>query len=745
MNVTRPIILTAAGALAGAGVLVVAAVAAWWLLGQDPVTAPPPPTFAGSVACAGCHADEYGRWQKSQHAMAMQPAADETVLGRFDDNAFTDSNVTSRFSRRDGRFFVVTDGPDGKPADFELTHTFGIYPLQQYLVPFRDGRRQALSIAWDARPQVAGGQRWFHLYPGQARKAGDPLHWTGIDQTWNYQCADCHSTNLRKNFDTATGRYTTTWSEISVGCEACHGPASNHLAWAGKKDGWRELEGTKGLSNRLDERRGISWVADKAAIGGTALRSAPRAGAREIDTCARCHARRGQYADAIHAGDNWLDAFRPALLEPGLYYPDGQQRDEVYTWGSFLQSRMHAAGVTCADCHDPHSEQLRAPGNGVCAQCHMPAVFDTAAHHHHEPGSKGAACAACHMPTTTYMGIDARHDHSLRIPRPDRSVTLGTPNACNACHEDRDAGWAAAAVARWYPERKPGFQGFAEAFAAADRGDPSSVEALLRLIGDPKEPAIVRASSIARAQAYLSPAVAEALKRSLADPDALVRATAAEALTGADAGLRAEQLTPLLADPVRLVRMAAARSIAGEPEGRLLPDERGKFTSALEEWSAGQRYNADRPESLTNLGTLQFERGVPQEAIASYRAALDRDPTFVQAAVNMADVQRSVGDEASAERTLREAVASSPRTAAAHYALGLTLIREGRKAEALVELKEAHALEERNARFAYVYAVALHDSGDPAGAVALLRKALGSQPYDRDLQGALAAYEGKRP
>jgi Flp pilus assembly protein TadD len=191
--------------------------------------------------------------------------------------------------------------------------------------------------------------------------------------------------------------------------------------------------------------------------------------------------------------------------------------------------------------------------------------------------------------------------------------------------------------------------------------------------------------------------------------------------------------------------MAAARALAGEPEGRLLADERGRFTSALDEWIAGQSFNGDRPESLTNLGTLQFERGAPNDAIASFREALERDPTFIQAAVNMADVHRSLGDDASAEQTLREAVARSPRTAAAHHALGLTLIRGGRKAEALAALKEAHALDERNARFAYVYAVALHDTGDPAGAVATLRQALGLHPYDRDLLETLAAYKGNRP
>ena len=739
----RPVVVV------GAVALLFLALAGWWFLSRSPATVPPlplpAPTFAGSQACAGCHADEFARWQKSQHALAMQPATEETVLGRFDAAAVADGGVTSRFFRRDGRFYVNTDGPDGKTGEFELGHTFGLYPLQQYLVPLPNGRLQALSLAWDARPRESGGQRWFHLYPDQALKAGNPLHWTGIDQTWNYQCADCHSTDLRKNFDAASGSYRTTWSEMSVGCEACHGPASNHLAWAGKKDGWRALEATKGLSNRLDERQGVAWQPGKAAIAGTAVRSAPRSGSREIDTCARCHARRGQFTDAIHAGDNWLDGFRPALLEPGLYYPDGQQRDEVYTWGSFLQSRMHAAGVTCADCHEPHSEKLRAPGNGVCAQCHAPAVFDTATHHHHEPGSPGAACAACHMPTTTYMGVDPRHDHSLRIPRPDRSVALGTPNACNACHAERDAQWAAAAVSRWYPAPKPGYQGFAEAFAAADRGEPAATTALLTLIGDTGQPALVRASAIARAGGYLSPALADALARSLADPEPLVRASAAEVLGGTTPGFRAGHLAVVLDDPVRLVRMAAARSLAGEPEAQLLPDERGKFQAALEEWNAGQRFSGDRPEALTNLGVLQFERRAPQEAMASFRAALERDPTYVQAAVNLADVQRALGDDGSAEQTLRQAIARNPGAAPVHFTLGLTLIRLGRKAEALAEFREAYSLQPGDARLAYVYGVAQHDAGDAAGAIATLRRAQKAHPYDQDLAAALAAYEGGKP
>jgi hypothetical protein len=349
----------------------------------QPVAARAAAAYVGTVTCAECHAKEHAAWRGSQHERAMQEATATTVLGNFDGARLTQAGVTTRFFRRDGRYFVNTDGPDGKPGDFEIRYTFGVYPLQQYLVELPGGRLQALGVAWDARPQAQGGQRWFHLYPDRKLKAGDPLHWTGLDQTWNYQCADCHSTNVRKNYAAATRTYRTTWSEISVGCEACHGPGSNHVAWAKQDANARRGDATKGLTVALDERKGVSWAIDAAS--GNAARSRPRASGAEIEACARCHARRGQYSDAWHPGMPLGDAFRVALIEPGLYYPDGQIRDEVYNHGSFLQSRMHARGVTCSDCHEPHGQKLRAPGNAVCGQCHAPARFDAAAHHHHRP------------------------------------------------------------------------------------------------------------------------------------------------------------------------------------------------------------------------------------------------------------------------------------------------------------------------------------------------------------------------
>jgi tetratricopeptide (TPR) repeat protein len=346
------------------------------------------------------------------------------------------------------------------------------------------------------------------------------------------------------------------------------------------------------------------------------------------------------------------------------------------------------------------------------------------------------------MPATTYMVVDPRHDHSLRIPRPDLSVTLGTPNACGSCHADRGAQWAADAVAAWYPQRKPGFQTFAATFAAADAGDPAAAAGLAALIGDARQPAIVRASAVARAARLRVPEVVAPLTGALADDDPFVRATAAEAVGEMEPALRAEWLPPLLRDPARGVRMAAARSLAGEAESRLVGAERASFAAALDEWTAAQRFTAERPESLLNIGSMQLARGDAPAAMAAFREALALDPTFVQAAVNLAEVRRASGDESGAEQTLREALERDPEAAAAHHALGLSLVRQGRTAEALPALERAATLEPGEPRFAYVYAVALHDTGRGQDAVTALRDALRRHPHDRDLAQALAAYAG---
>jgi tetratricopeptide (TPR) repeat protein len=661
-----------------------------------------PLSYVGSATCRDCHAEEYRRWEGSQHAVAMQVADERTVLGDFSAVKFSHGGVTSEFFRRDGKFMVRTDGPDGRLADFEVRHTFGVYPLQQYLIELPGGHVQALSIAWDARPRDQGGQRWFHLYPGERLASDDELHWTQRQQNWNFMCSDCHSTDVRKSYDAAAGTFATRWAEISVGCEACHGPGSRHVEVA-RTAGGDPAAASGGLTVAFDERRAAAWVIDPAT--GNAARTVPRATSKELDVCAQCHARRGQFSDDYEPGRPFTDFYLPTLLEPALYYPDGQQRDEVFNWGSFLSSRMYDKGVTCGDCHDPHDGKLLAPGNAVCGQCHAAAKYDAPSHHFHEPGTPGAACASCHMKTETYMVVDPRHDHSFRIPRPDRTVSLGTPNACNQCHADRDARWAAAEIRRRYPDPKPGFQGFAEAFAAADRGDPSATIALAQVAANQDESAIARASALARLGRLPSENSLLAAEAALDDPSPLVRRAAVDVYELVPPGQRLAVM-PLLSDPSRVVRMQAAHTLAPVPEQALDAAARTAFAAAAGEYVAAERFNADRPEHRTNLGGFYAERGDAMSSEAEYRAALALDPRYVPAWANLADLMRMLGRETEAESLLREGLQKSPRAAALHHALGLTYVRQGRKAEALAELRRATELDPSDERFKYVYDVA---------------------------------------
>ncbi|MGH6958961.1 MAG: cytochrome c3 family protein, partial [Dongiaceae bacterium] len=427
---------------------------------------------------------------------------------------------------------------------------------------------------------------------------------------------------MGKNYDPATDRFRTQWAEINVSCEACHGPGSRHMEWVNAKQAGKPAadDGAKGLTARLDERRGVAWTLDAAA--GNAVRSKPRDSDREIEVCAQCHSRRSQIAEGYEAGKSFLDYYRPGLLTRPMYHADGQQRDEVYNWGSFLQSKMYAHGVTCSDCHDPHSGKLRVQGNAVCATCHLPAKYDTAAHHHHKPGTTGASCAACHMPTATYMVVDPRHDHSLRVPRPDLSVKLGTPNACNACHSKRDAHWAAAQVRAWYGRDAQGHQQFAAAFRAADTGAVDAVAQLLKVAREPSQPAIARATALAGLGTRPSRAALEGLAEGLRDRDPVVRFGALQALSQAPQGTRASLAAPLLSDPVKSVRIEAASVLADVPADQLSAEQRAAFERAAGEYVGTQRYNADRAEGRVNLGTFYAKRGDAAKAEEELKAAI---------------------------------------------------------------------------------------------------------------------------
>lgn len=688
------------------------------------------PTFVGSATCAGCHEAETAAWRGSHHDLAMQEASETNVLGDFSSASFTAGGVTSRFFRRGGKFFVNTDDADGKLGDFEIRYVFGVHPLQQYLIAFPDGRMQALGIAWDSRPKNKGGQRWFHLYPDQNVHAGDPLHWTGIDQTWNFQCAECHSTELRKGYDAASNTYATTWAEIDVACEACHGPGSAHVAWAkGTK------RGSNGLTVQFDERNGIHWMIDPAT--GSARRSAPRTSAKELETCGMCHSRSAKIAEPWRPGRSLLDTHLPSLLQAGLFEADGKSLDEVFNYAPFRQSKMFVAGVSCSDCHDPHSLKLVADGDSVCLQCHDGGKFAAASHHHHEDGGAGARCVACHMPLKTYMQVDPRHDHAFRVPRPDESARFGTSNACTDCHADKDATWAAAAVKRWFgPERK-GFQTWTGTFAAARAGKPEAASLLLKLASNPEAPSIARATAFDSLTEFPSGEVLAAAQRGLADEDPLVRLAALRTLRPYPAPSLWPLAGQLLADSVLAVRIEAASLFAAMPQDRLSPDERSRLSRAVDEYVTAQRVNADRPEHRVNLGTLYLRQQRFANAEAELNAARRLDPSFVPADVTLAQLYAQQGRAGDGERILRDALLRLPDDAELHHALGLNLVRQRRPTDALPELARAAAIDPGTSRYPYVYAIALSSSGKPDEAIKSLEANHARHPADSETLFAL--------
>jgi len=393
-----------------------------------------PAHWVGRESCASCHTEADHAWQGSDHDLAMQVPNAKTITADFNNTSFTHFDVTTSFSVTNGTYKIRTDGPDGAMTDFEVAFVFGHFPIEQYLIRFPDGRLQALNVCWDSRPTEDGGQRWFHLYPDEEVPARDLFHWTATLQNWNFMCSECHSTNLQRNYDTVSSTYDTSWSEIDVSCEACHGPGSQHAA-----DPSQDLLVDLGAKNN-----GV-WAFSEESP--TAARAEPNASSTELEACARCHSRRAQITEDYTYGRPYGDHHRLTLLTEGLYHADGQNQDEVYVYGSFLQSKMHAAGVTCTDCHDAHSTQTLATGNNLCVRCHQATVFDTPKHHFHETQ---VSCVDCHMRSQNLMVIDGRRDHSFRIPRPDLSLSIGTPNACNDCHSEQSPRWAQNAVQKWY-------------------------------------------------------------------------------------------------------------------------------------------------------------------------------------------------------------------------------------------------------------------------------------------------------
>jgi predicted CXXCH cytochrome family protein len=689
----------------------------------QPVTVAPA-TMVDEQQCQGCHSEQVKDWQGSHHQLAMQEANAETMLGDFNNVTFKAENETTRFSRKDGGFWVNTPGIDGKNADFKVAYTFGIAPLQQYLIEVGEGRLQALGVAWDTEKH-----RWFHLYPGQGVNFKDPLHWSKPSQNANFMCIECHTTGYQRNFDAAKNTFDSHWNSLGVGCQACHGPASNHLEWTAKKG--------------------------DLVHAGFAVDLKDKNAAVEIETCARCHSRRAPLGDGFTAGKRLMDDYLPSTLTREVYALDGKIKDEVFEHGSFAQSKMFDKGVRCSNCHNPHSTELKAPGNGVCLQCHNPAGktsadsvdgtglqaknYDSIEHTRHTMGQPGSQCVDCHMPGKFYMGNDFRHDHSFSIPNPERAKKLGTPDACLTCHQGKAGDKVTEQFKLWNTATAQAPR-YDESLWLIRNGQPGAAQALYEQLQRSHLPAIQRATLLAELPLYPSEQALKLVTQDLNNPAPQVRESAVRAISAfLSPPERAPLLTPLLADPVKAVRIAAARDLLSVARNGL-GSAQDNWNAAIAEYEAVQKSLAERAEANLNLAMLYQASGRIGEVEALLRTALKRDPDFYPALVTLVQWLEANGRRQEAQTLLAQSLKEHPDAALLQHTQGLSLVRAGKSAQAMPALRKAAQLEPQNAQYGYVLAVALHDSGKVDEACQELERLLKVQPANRNARLSLIQY-----
>ena len=707
-------------------------------------------SYVGRSACLDCHREQSASFIGSHHDKAMAVATPESVRGDFDDVAFEHDGISNRLYRDGERFMVRTEGETGELEDFEVKYVFGTEPLQQYMVEFdrppnatpdQIGRLQVLRICWDTEQE-----NWFYLRPPDVPEKllpDDPLHWTGVAQRWQTMCAKCHSTDLQKNFDVKTVSYRTTFSEIDVSCEACHGPGSLHVELANEKS--------------------IFWDRNHG-YGLATLRG--KDSSLELEACAPCHSRRGELTSHWDAGNVFCNHFQLESLQAHTYHDDGQIKDEVYVYGSFLQSKMHDQGIRCSDCHDPHSLKMKHPGNQTCTSCHQHSAgkYDTPSHHHHAVGTEAALCVNCHMPHTTYMEVDPRRDHSLRVPRPDLSVKIGTPNACSGCHvRDRletmhgkskeklneaeyavwiqfgqsdpvvanaiaeTDRWCDQACEKWYGENRNTPFHFAETLHAFRTQQPGAIEAMLQIACDRDRgshwvPEIARATlfnELAENRVPLGSQVKSIvpLAHSL-ENDPMVRAAAVRALGSGPPHLVRKPLLDALEDPSRLVRIAAANTIL---QSELYRHLRGRERLQVDQVTDREVHNslrsaADRAAAHLAWAMIQETRGNVNDAVESYQSAMRVEPHAAGARSNLAALLDRIAENETPERAkvmtdrasqlraeelplLARDAELAKQNASVQYRYGLALYLNGQLDEAIEKLTEATRLEPDSSMF----------------------------------------------
>ena len=666
--------------------------------------------------CQSCHQSEHSLWQQSDHAKAMAVANKQSVLGDFSGVEVQHFGQKAIFFIKDNQFMVTVSFDDNSDT-YPIKHTFGHYPLQQYLVETEPGRRQVLPFAWVARPNKEGGQRWFHLYDDQEIIPQDRLHWRQPLQNWNGMCADCHSDGLKRNYDIDNNTFATTSLGINVGCISCHGDLSDHQLSNTKLTPLQSQPSTFGAWLRGEKGKTAHW------------QGKPRDNSF-MEACFSCHSLRAPLTDGIDSNTALLDQFMPQFLTAPQYYVDGQIKEEVYVYGSFQQSKMFAAGVNCLDCHDKHSMKIKIEGNGLCLQCHSNEVYDVKSHHRHQADSSGAQCVNCHMTTNRYMGVDDRRDHSFKIPRPDVSSEFGTPNACVSCHDKKSNQWAEQVLASWHGKVKP-LSPTRHNYYQLHRGQRISLVQHLAIIADQQIDVITRATAISLLNQTTNELNAAELTPYFTHREQLLRLAAAGSAVLLPIEQRIKFIAPLLKDRLKAVRVAAARSLI---DSGITVQQLPVLKLAFAELQLTNELSSWRGEGRLNQGSIEFGTGQFEAAQQSFMAVIKIEPYFEAGYLNLAQFYRAQQQAAQEQSVLVRGMSKLPTSAALQYAYALSLIRQQQHPKALSFFERAMTLQPTEQQYVYAYILALDGQNKAALALSKLQQLIVKHPNSQQLK-----------
>lgn len=596
--------------------------------------------------------------------------------------------------------------PTEKNHDYKIEYVFGLTPLQQYIVKFPNGHYQCLRTAWDTKKN-----KWFDLYPDFKVVHSEWLHWSRGGLNWNNMCADCHSTNVRKNYTQETHSYDTKFAIINVSCEACHGPGKQHV-------------------------EDVKTLGDTYRDTGT-MQMTIETGPKElVDQCARCHMRREQVTDKFNFEGTMLDHYFPQLITANMYHEDGQILDEDYVYGSFVQSKMYHNDVTCTNCHDAHTLERKFEGNKLCAQCHVPETYDTEKHHFHPKGSEGAQCINCHMPGKYYMGNDFRRDHSFRIPRPDLSVKYGTPNACVGCHTDKDDEWAEKKFIEQYG--KPDYVHFSDLLAPGLTQAPNALEALTQLAKDETFPEIARASAVKELSNYRNQITVNDLLHFLNDASPLVRASSLDALNEMANPEYLNYFLPLLNDEKRSVRVKAFNALGAMDAAAVPQKYQASYAKVKKEFFTYLDVISDFVGGRINRANYTLKKGKLQEAIKGYESALEIDNINNIVRTNLSNLYYQNKQFDKAEAAFKTIISQEPLYGATYYSYGLLLAELKRTPEAIVQMELATKYMPENTRVYYNLSLLYDGIHKTAKAEQTIIRGLKQEPNNENLLYLLA-------